>query len=142
MTDKEKTLLKAYLENEKQSNNNTLEKMDAALMLGIDDQLAFLDQYRDSIINETTLPVKHYGRYNGSDLYGGSNIYCAYMHQIARRMNNSNMYPLKIRYIDSNSFLPANISTPRICSLYFDWKPTLKDQIRYKFDDLIGWFGF
>jgi len=66
---------------------------------------------------------------------------CSHMHKFARKLNKDGEYSLKIRYSDSNLILPASLSNPNSCGFYFDWKPTLRDQARYKFDDLIGWFG-
>lgn len=72
---------------------------------------------------------------------GFENVKCAELHKFARQLNNNNEYDPKIRYQDSNMMLPASVSIPKSCRLYFDWNPTLYDRIRYGFDDLIGKFG-
>ncbi len=67
---------------------------------------------------------------------------CYELHKFARWLNDKDTFPLKIRYKDNNMIFPAKLSEPNSCRFYFDLKPSTYDQLRYKFDDLLGKFGF
>lgn len=86
---------------------------------------------------KTQIDIKRYNTQYPDDSHN-----CYIMHKFARRLNENDEFPLKIRYKDDNMILPAGISNPKSCRFYFDWKPTMIDSLRYKCDDLIGWFGF
>lgn len=133
-----KELQTTSVEAQKQKNESMRAKIHEKIIEVIENEsCGLMDLVHDVKIQKTIINTTKYRCIN--KVY--KDVKCVELCKFARQLNNNNESDPKIRYQDSNMILPASVSIPASCRLYFDWNPTLYDRVRYGFDDLIGKFG-